>query len=100
MVVLAFKLLVVVLIFYLPAVRVLKKNRNYSVVFASVLIAVGIVVLDILFKCGLSPGSEACVWSKAFFPLTTGIAVFLGTPAFYLLLTGSISVWKKYQNSG
>jgi len=52
---------------------------------------VGYPLVDLAVACRI-PVSEACVWSKAYFPLTLGLsAVLLGslvTGLFYAVLTG------------
>ena len=44
--------------------------------FVGALIGIGYPILDLAWACR-SPESEACVWGKAYFPLTVTISVVL-----------------------
>ena len=65
------------------------RSRTIRVLVALAIAVVATVVVplgNLWLKC-LQPTSEACVWSKAYLPLSLGFtSVFLGVPAFVLAL--------------
>lgn len=85
-----------IFVFYAYFIKALKAKKNYGILFIS-------LVLPIIFyffnstpdECQSSPQSEACVWGKAYAPLTVGIKVFLTLPILFLLLSGVKELWQK-----
>lgn len=67
----------------------LLRSRAIRLLAALVIGAVGTLVIpfgNLWLKCQ-QPTSEACVWSKAYLPLSLGFTgVFVGVPAFILTL--------------
>lgn len=52
-----------------------------AALFTGLVVGLGYPYLDIAAACRI-PDSEACVWGKAYFPLTLGLSlVLLGGPA-------------------
>lgn len=88
-----------VLLLYIVSLWLLRKYRNGGVALVSLCLPTLYVILDVLIKCRISPFSEACVWGKAFFPFSVGVAVLLVTPALYVLLTGATRLWKRLRSS-
>ena len=66
------------------------RRRPFLTALAAGLIAgIGYPIVDVILACR-APISEACVWGKAYFPLTLGVSVVLVgglvTGVFYALL--------------
>jgi hypothetical protein len=52
-------------------------SRRFSLLIAlsiGLIVGVGYPVVDVSLACRI-PHSEACVWGKAYFPLTIGVSV-------------------------
>jgi hypothetical protein len=88
------KIGLIALVLYVPSVWIFLKSRNYLVAAISLLGPLAVVFGDVVVKCNIDSVSEACVWGKSFLPLTLGLAISLGTPVLFLLLTGLSKVCK------
>jgi hypothetical protein len=53
------------------------KRRALLSVLVFVVLAAGVPLLELWIKCR-QPVSEACVWAKAYLPLSLGIGVVIG----------------------
>lgn len=87
------------LVLYALAIWVLARHKNYLVALFAVLVPVVSVLINTGLKCHSEPSSEACVWGVSLLSLTIGIAVSLGTPLLYLVLTGFTSIMARLQGT-
>ena len=76
------------------------QSRRYPFLLAlavGLIVGIGYPFVDVALACRV-PISEACVWGKAYFPLTLGLSVvFLGG-----LVTGSLYallIWRRRRQS-
>lgn len=55
-------------------------------ILVSLAIAAAVPPLRVWWTCGRDPMSEACVWGKAYLPLSIGLALLLGAPVIFALI--------------
>ncbi len=76
------------------ATRVKNKKTALLSTLISLLTPVVIVGIDCLERST----SEACVWGKSFMPLYIGVALIIGAPIMYLLITSFTWAYAKFIN--
>jgi len=65
----------------------LVKLKNYRTAILAVAISLLTPFLWVGSECAASRTSEACVWGQSFMPLYIGLALLVGVPVVYLLIT-------------
>lgn len=91
-------LVIILIVLYYYAVKTILSKKNYLVLaLALSLSMVFTLVIAWPSECASAPSSEACVWGKAFFPLTGGITILASMPILYLLFTGINALRKRHQ---
>ena len=60
--------------------------RILARLLASAAIAAAMPWVEVRLTCYRNPSSEACVWGKAYLPLSTGISTVFFTPLVFLIL--------------
>ena len=70
----------------------------FTALFVGLLVGIGYPLVDIALACRV-PTSEACVWGKAYFPLTLSLSVVIvGSTVTGLIYAGLI--WWRRRQSG
>ncbi len=59
--------------------------RIFGRLLAAAAVAAAIPWVQVRITCWSDPLSEACVWGKAYLPLSTGISLVVFTPAIFLI---------------
>ena len=75
-----------------------RRSSLFTALFVGLLAGVGYPFVDVALACRL-PTSEACVWGKAYFPLTLGLSVVMVGGAVAGLLYAAL-MWRRRRQSG
>lgn len=79
--------LVIIVVIISISVIVLLRNKNYKSLVVSAVTVIAIPFVMVGKSCIQNSSSEACVWGQSFMPFYLGLAVLVGTPILFLLIS-------------